>query len=104
MSVETIERGHSVASPAWQRTLGEFHQALHRLVCELPGWWWTTGTCALTAHASIGPDSTGPDAALLSDPLFDDGFSADLRHPATLADAINACVDQALTALGRSAP
>lgn len=46
----------------------------------LPGWWWTCGKCNLNAHASVGPDRDGPEAHLLSDPVFDAGFDADMEH------------------------
>ena len=62
---------------------------------ELPGWWWTTGHCGLSAHASIGPDISGPDAGLLVIELFDGGFHADLLQPSTPARALLHAFEQA---------
>ncbi|MEN6545673.1 MAG: hypothetical protein ABFE07_06485 [Armatimonadia bacterium] len=48
----------------------------------LPGWWWSTGRCALTGDASIGPDYNGPDRERLFREFpverFDGGIHADL--------------------------
>lgn len=49
----------------------------------LPSWWWTCGLCALTGHASIGPDYNGPDRERLikewPPEVYDHGqFNADL--------------------------
>lgn len=71
-------------------------EAIKRLEKELPGWWWTTGACFLTSHASIGPDRYGPDAGLLQYNEFNHGFDADLEQPSTCAEALNDCIDQGL--------
>lgn len=70
--------------------------AIARMERELPGWWWSTGSCSVSAHASIGPDRLGQDAGLLAMKTFDDGFHQDLSRPSTCADALNDCIDQAL--------
>ncbi|WEK50369.1 MAG: hypothetical protein P0Y66_22450 [Candidatus Kaistia colombiensis] len=49
----------------------------------LPGWWWTCGLCALTGHASIGPDYNWPERERLVQEwppeIYDHGqFNADL--------------------------
>jgi len=65
---------------------------LFKAICEfrgeLPGWWFTVGECSVSADASCGPDRAGPDADLLKDRTFDDGFHADLPQPASMADAL----------------
>ncbi len=72
--------------------------AISRIERELPGWWWSTGSCSVSAHASIGVGADGPDAQLLEIKLFDEGFHADLSRPSSCADAINNCIDQAVAA------
>lgn len=63
-------------------TLVDAEEALSLVRYMLPGWWWTTGLCALTGHASIGPDAGAPNAAelqpLLDSDIFANGFDADL--------------------------
>ena len=73
--------------------------AIARLERELPGWWWSTGTCSISAHASIGPDLAGADKGLLDVSPFDDGFHADLSRPSSCAAALNNCIDQAVWAV-----
>lgn len=58
-------------------------EALARMEAELPGWWWSTGSCSVSAHASIGPDVNGQSKGLLEMKTFDDGFHADLARPST---------------------
>lgn len=72
--------------------------AIDRVQKELPGWWWSTGSCFVSAHASIGPDRYGPDANLLYHKEFDAGFDADLSRPSTCAEALNMCIDQGIKA------
>lgn len=55
---------------------------------ELPGWWWTTGDCSITSHASIAPDRNGEEAKLLFKKEFDEGFHADISQPTTPALAL----------------
>lgn len=61
--------------------IAEFHRAL-------PGWWFSVGLCHVTADATVAPDRAGCDADLLKLKLFDEGISADLLPPATMADAL----------------
>lgn len=64
----------------------------------LPGWWWTAGHCALTSHASVGPDR-----AHVSEPeltRFDQGFHADITNPSTPAIALIVADLRALIAKG----
>jgi hypothetical protein len=70
-------------------------EAIETFERELPGWWWSLGNCSVSADASCGPDRAGPDARLLKDRLFDDGFHSDLRQPATPAEALMDVLDQA---------
>jgi hypothetical protein len=73
-------------------------QVVSKIETELPGWWWTTGNCSVSAHATIGPDVAGPDARLLQIKEFDEGFSADLGQPATPAEALLDALEQAKAA------
>jgi hypothetical protein len=72
--------------------------AIAKLNAELPGWWWSVGVCSVSADASIGPDRAGPDASLLGGRLFDEGFHADLRQPATPAEALLHVLEKAKAA------
>lgn len=81
-----------------QEDMAALAAAVERLERELPGWWWRVGACSVSADATIGPDRTGPDAALLVDVRFDEGFDSDLRQPASCAEALNRCIDMALFA------
>lgn len=69
-----------------------------RVERELPGWWWSVGSCSISAHASIGPDLAGSDKHLLEIKEFDDGFHADLSRPSTIAEALTQCIDEAVKA------
>lgn len=64
----------------------------------LPGWWFTVGECSVSADASCGPDRTGPDADLLANRLFDEGFHVDLPQPASMAEALTDVTAQAIEA------
>lgn len=67
-------------------------------VSKLPhGWWWSGGVCSVSCHASIGPDRAYVGQPMLN--AFDDGFHADLAQPATLAEAVRACIEQAEEAI-----
>lgn len=68
----------------------------------LPGWWFSLGDCSVSCDASCGPDSAGPDAGLLANRLFDEGFHADLRQPSSMADALQDVQMQALQAKART--
>lgn len=65
---------------------------------ELPGWWFTVGECSVSADASCGPDRTGPDAHLLKQRAFDNGFHADLPQPSSMAEALANVTAQAIAA------
>lgn len=49
----------------------------------LPDWWASSGLCALTGHASIGPDYNGPAGDRLRrewpEERYHEGFHADLK-------------------------
>lgn len=77
-------------------------QAISKLNADLPGWWWSVGLCSVSAHASIAPDRNWPDADLLADKLFDDGFHADFVPPASVVDALLHCIEQGLDARRRA--
>lgn len=62
---------------------GSIDTAVALIEHALPHWWWTCGLCALTGHASIGPDYNGPDRERLftewPPEIYDHGqFNADL--------------------------
>jgi hypothetical protein len=83
----------------WQpENTSDLATSIMRIERELPGWWWSVGACHVSSDASCAPDRYGPDATLLSDPEFDEGFHADIRQPSTCADALNDVIDQALQA------
>lgn len=65
---------------------GSLDAALALAERVLPGWWWTTGRCGLTCHASVGPDSKFIEEPDLS--KFDSGFHADVPNPSTPAIAL----------------
>lgn len=75
------------------------------VAATLPGWWVSSGICALSGHASLGPDYNGPDRDRLfrefPEDIFDAGFHADLepgREPHREARAVMAAMLQALIA------
>jgi hypothetical protein len=72
--------------------------AIEEFQSALPGWWFTLGDCSISADASCGPDRNGPDAHLLSNRLFDEGFHADLPQPAKIADALRCVTAQGVAA------
>jgi hypothetical protein len=72
--------------------------AIEEFQSALPGWWFTLGDCSVSADASCGPDRNGPDANLLSNRLFDNGFHIDLPQPARIADALQCVTAKAMAA------
>lgn len=71
---------------------------------KLPGWWFSLGDCSVSRDASCGPDRNGPDAHLLEDREFDDGFHADLDEAgSTMAEALRDVMRQGLEAKVRKA-
>jgi len=88
-----------MTEPVWQPEFkAKLVVAIVRIEKELPGWWWSVGSCSVSAHASIGPDIKGRDAHLLEHKQFDEGFHADLGQPAETGEALEACIDTALAA------
>jgi hypothetical protein len=65
-------------------------QAVALFTKELPGWWWSVGDCEISAHASCGPNRSGPDGDLIDieSTVFDSGFHVDLRQPSAPAQAL----------------
>jgi len=73
--------------------------AIAEFKAALPGWWYSTGECQVSADASCGPTRESPDINLIAkDRRFDDGFHADLLQPTTMADALRDVMQQALEA------
>ncbi len=79
-------------SPGCERALGS---AIEKLQRELPGWWWSVGSCHVSADATVGPDLSGPDRDLLYIREFDEGIDNDLAHPATVAEALLGAIEKA---------
>jgi hypothetical protein len=80
--------------PATDRS--DLSDAIVALETALPGWWWSVCVCSRSRDASCGPDMAGPDADLLTNRLFDDGFHCDCDG--TLADALRDVMEQAVDA------
>jgi len=83
-----VEAASLDAAEAWsssvvRQTYTSSIDAIRDLICvTLPGFWHTSGECALTGHATIGPDYNGPRGATLKanwpEDQFHDGFSSDI--------------------------
>ena len=71
--------------------------AIREFEATLPGWWWSVCVCSLTRDASCGPEVAGPDAALLNQNLFDNGFHCD-DPDGTLASSLRDVMRQGLEA------
>jgi hypothetical protein len=71
-----------------EKQTGDLVSAIEPFHTMLPGWWFSVGSCHVSADASCSPDSAGCDAALLKHSFFDSGFDVDLYPPATMADAL----------------
>jgi len=75
---------------------------------RLPGWWYSSGDCYLTCHASIGPDHNDPSHSERLHKEFppqsreewDSGIHADLSQPSTEAAALMCCLLRALQIMG----
>lgn len=61
---------------------------------RLPGWWWSIGSCSVSRDASCGPDRNGPDADLLEDAEFSEGFHHD--GAGTVAESLRIVMDYGL--------
>jgi len=72
-------------------------QAVTLFTKELPGWWWSVGDCEISAHASCGPNRSGPDGNLIDieSTVFDSGFHVDLRQPSAPAQVLLNVLEQA---------
>lgn len=75
----------------------EMAQAVQELEAALPGWWWCCGSCGLTRHASCGPESDGPDAALLDLDEFKNSFDCDDTE-GSVASSLRDVLEQGLRA------
>jgi len=96
MEMRPVQRSHDATS------LAELQTAIMEFEKTLPGWWYSLGICSVSRDASCGPDSKGPDAALLKMRKFDSGFHCDDHHPdSTMADALRNVMGQALEAKTR---
>jgi hypothetical protein len=68
--------------------VGDLADAIKRFHILLPGWWFSVGLCHVSADATVAPDSAGADRDLLEMRFFDQGFSADIMPPATMAKSL----------------
>lgn len=75
---------------------GDLTAAISEFHAMLPGWWFSVGSCHVSADASCAPDSAGRDWHLLDFKKYDDGFHVDLHPPATMADALRQVMHMAL--------
>jgi hypothetical protein len=93
--------GSAAAIPRalWQpENTDELAAAIRDIEAKLPGWWWTTGACSVSRHASCGPDRQGPAAHLCETLVFGNGFDVDLAE-GSCADALRDVMEQGLAAL-----
>lgn len=78
MRADTWATSASVGS--YTTSLNDARGLVRRL---LPDWWASSGLCALSGHASIGPDYNGPAAERLKaewpEDRYHEGFHADLK-------------------------
>lgn len=95
---EDKEAEHMSEASSWQpEASNELSAAILRLERDLPGWWWSVGSCPISSHATIGP-APGSRGDWLDDGTFD-YFNRDLLRPSTAGQALNACINDALAAL-----
>ncbi len=75
-----IRRRVSWAAPTIMRSVDAARSLVRRV---LPDWWVSSGLCALSGHASIGPDYNGPAGDRLRaewpEERYHEGFHADLK-------------------------
>ena len=82
---------------------GDLEAAIAEFRTWLPGWWFTVGSCHLSADASCAPDRNSPDLALIEEAggrtsPFDAGFHFDDRRPgATLANSLRVVMLEAIS-------
>jgi hypothetical protein len=77
---------------------GDLTAAIERFHVLLPGWWFSVGLCHVSADATVAPDRAGIDHDLLTMRFFDEGFSADLLPPSTMATALTKATAMGLLA------
>lgn len=80
---------------AWtaEAQTGDLTAAIKYFHEQLPGWWFSVGSCHVSADASCAPDTAGCDGDLVELKFFDEGFDVDLHPPATMADALRRVTD-----------
>lgn len=78
--------------------VGDLPEAIAQFYRLLPGWWFSVGVCHVSADATCAPDTAGCDGHLAKLRFFDEGFSADIMPPATMADALRAATEMAMVA------
>lgn len=84
----------------WTATglVGDLPAAIARFHSLLPGWWFSVGVCHVSADATVAPDRAGQDFDLLKMKFFDEGFSANIMPPATMAQSLCAATDMGVAA------
>lgn len=95
-----------VLEGAWQTAPADgLEAAIAAFKLALPGWWFSVCECQVSCDASCAPTGESPDLALIPlNAAFDHGFHADLRQPATLAEALGDVMAQALEAKAALGP
>jgi hypothetical protein len=80
--------------------------AVAEFKAALPGWWFSVGECQVSCDASCAPTTDSPDIDLIqrAGDSFDCGLHADLKQPATMADALRNVQAQALAAIKIARP
>ena len=82
-----------------EKQTGDLTAAIEYFHSKLPGWWFSVGSCHVSADASVAPDSAGQDEWLYRHEdrevvkYFDSGFHLDLLPPATMADSLRKLTD-----------
>ena len=85
----------------WKTTpQSDLEAAIAEFKEKLPGWWYSVCECQVSCDATCAPTSESPDIALIEGRgcPFDEGFTADLAQPSTLAEALRNVMFQALEA------
>lgn len=81
-----------------EKQTGNLVAAIEYFHSRLPGWWFSVGSCHVSADATVAPDRAGCDAELLRYRFFDSGFDCDFYPPLTMADALIRATDIAAKA------
>lgn len=103
VAFEVVEDAFEEGTPDWHtKPQPDLELAIRTFKQYLPGWWYSVCECQVSCDATCAPTSESPDIeithSLPAGSIFDAGFTADLRQPSTLAEALLDVMDQALAA------